>query len=158
MPEFSGELKAHYHSALVWCTPEDAFTYDLAPADIPLTEAFILYATPDQRVCTEGAFITLALQQHAIRPDHCAFGIVLILIDTALITRLRTLAASAKTSGGTLTSTSGRMRSACAPADTIKHNATIAKRFIDLISFASFISITVDPDGIFNLSRHRFWL
>ncbi|SAF01886.1 pyrimidine (deoxy)nucleoside triphosphate diphosphatase [Enterobacter hormaechei] len=42
VPEFSGELKAHYHSALVWCTPEDAFTYDLAPADIPLLEAFIL--------------------------------------------------------------------------------------------------------------------
>ncbi|WP_269150465.1 pyrimidine (deoxy)nucleoside triphosphate diphosphatase [Enterobacter hormaechei] len=42
VPEFSGELKAHYHSALVWCKPEDAFTYDLAPADIPLLEAFIL--------------------------------------------------------------------------------------------------------------------
>ncbi|KLW07382.1 pyrimidine (deoxy)nucleoside triphosphate diphosphatase [Enterobacter hormaechei] len=42
VPEFSGELKTHYHSALVWCTPEDAFTYDLAPADIPLLEAFIL--------------------------------------------------------------------------------------------------------------------
>ena len=42
VPEFSGELKAHYHSARVWCTPEDAFTYDLAPADIPLLEAFIL--------------------------------------------------------------------------------------------------------------------
>ena len=42
VPEFSGELKAHYHSALVWSTPEDAFTYDLAPADIPLLEAFIL--------------------------------------------------------------------------------------------------------------------
>lgn len=42
VPEFSGELKADYHSALVWCTPEDAFTYDLAPADIPLLEAFIL--------------------------------------------------------------------------------------------------------------------
>ena len=42
VPEFSGQLKAHYHSALVWCTPEDAFTYALAPADIPLLEAFIL--------------------------------------------------------------------------------------------------------------------
>lgn len=42
VPEFSGQLKAYYHSALVWCTPEDAFTYDLAPADIPLLEAFIL--------------------------------------------------------------------------------------------------------------------
>ena len=42
VPEFSVQLKAHYHSALVWCTPEDAFTYALAPADIPLLEAFIL--------------------------------------------------------------------------------------------------------------------
>ncbi|HFE3555557.1 TPA: pyrimidine (deoxy)nucleoside triphosphate diphosphatase [Enterobacter hormaechei] len=42
VPEFSGELKAHYHSALVWCMPEEAFTYDLAPADIPLLDAFIL--------------------------------------------------------------------------------------------------------------------
>lgn len=42
VPEFSGQLKAHYHSTLVWCTPEDAFTYALAPADIPLLEAFIL--------------------------------------------------------------------------------------------------------------------
>ena len=42
VPEFSGQLKAHYHSALVWGTPEDAFTYALARADIPLLEAFIL--------------------------------------------------------------------------------------------------------------------
>ncbi|MGY5367489.1 pyrimidine (deoxy)nucleoside triphosphate diphosphatase [Enterobacter oligotrophicus] len=42
VPFFSGELKAHYHSALVWCTPEEALMYDLAPADIPLLEAFIL--------------------------------------------------------------------------------------------------------------------
>ncbi|MDO2397937.1 pyrimidine (deoxy)nucleoside triphosphate diphosphatase [Enterobacter hormaechei] len=42
VPEFSGQLKAHYHSALVRCTPEDAFTYALAPADKPLLEAFIL--------------------------------------------------------------------------------------------------------------------
>lgn len=42
VPVFSGELTAHYHSALVWCTPEEAFAYDLAPADIPLLEAFIL--------------------------------------------------------------------------------------------------------------------
>ena len=42
VPTFSGELTAHYHRALVWCTPEEAFTYDLAPADIPLLEAFIL--------------------------------------------------------------------------------------------------------------------
>ena len=42
VPVFCGELTAHYHSALVWCTPEEAFAYDLAPADIPLLEAFIL--------------------------------------------------------------------------------------------------------------------
>ena len=42
VPHFSGELTAHYHSALVWCTPEEAFDYPLAPADIPLLEAFIL--------------------------------------------------------------------------------------------------------------------
>jgi len=39
---FSGEPTAHYHSALVWCTPEEALRYNLAPADIPLLEAFIL--------------------------------------------------------------------------------------------------------------------
>lgn len=48
VPTFSGELTAHYHSNLVWCTPQEAFAYDLAPADIPLLEAFILLraATP----------------------------------------------------------------------------------------------------------------
>ena len=39
---FSGELIAHDHQALVWCTPQQALSYDLAPADIPLLEAFIL--------------------------------------------------------------------------------------------------------------------
>lgn len=42
VPHFSGEPTAHYHSALVWCTPEEALRYNLAPADIPLLEAFIL--------------------------------------------------------------------------------------------------------------------
>jgi (d)CTP diphosphatase len=42
VPAFSGALTAHYHSALVWCTPEDAFCFNLAPADIPLLEAFIV--------------------------------------------------------------------------------------------------------------------
>ena len=42
VPAFSGELRAHYHSALAWCTPEEAFDYPLVPADIPLLEAFIL--------------------------------------------------------------------------------------------------------------------
>lgn len=39
--EFSGELTAHEHSQLAWVTPEEAFAHDLAPADIPLLEAFI---------------------------------------------------------------------------------------------------------------------
>ena len=42
VPAFRGELTAHYHSALAWCTPEEAFGYALAPADIPLLEAFIV--------------------------------------------------------------------------------------------------------------------
>lgn len=42
VPAFSGALTAHYHSALVWCTPEDAFGFNLAPADIQLLEAFIV--------------------------------------------------------------------------------------------------------------------
>lgn len=42
VPAFSGALTAHYHSALVRCTPEDAFGFNLAPADIPLLEAFIV--------------------------------------------------------------------------------------------------------------------
>ncbi|WP_368541187.1 pyrimidine (deoxy)nucleoside triphosphate diphosphatase [Enterobacter soli] len=42
VPEFSGELTAYCHSALAWCTPQEALTYSLAPADIPLLEAFIL--------------------------------------------------------------------------------------------------------------------
>ncbi|MFN1130609.1 pyrimidine (deoxy)nucleoside triphosphate diphosphatase [Lelliottia nimipressuralis] len=48
VPSFSGDVVAHYHSRLVWCTPQEAFAYDLAPANIPLLEAFILLraATP----------------------------------------------------------------------------------------------------------------
>lgn len=48
VPHFSGTPAAHYHSQLVWCTPQEAFGYALAPADIPLLEAFILLrgATP----------------------------------------------------------------------------------------------------------------
>lgn len=41
VPAYTGELTAHEHSALVWVTPEQAFDYALAPADIPLLEAFI---------------------------------------------------------------------------------------------------------------------
>lgn len=39
--EFSGELTALCHSELAWCIPAEAFDYDLAPADIPLLEAFM---------------------------------------------------------------------------------------------------------------------
>ncbi|VEB98450.1 CTP pyrophosphohydrolase [Cedecea lapagei] len=38
---FSGELTAHCHSELVWCEPPEAFGYALAPADVPLLEAFM---------------------------------------------------------------------------------------------------------------------
>ena len=41
VPEFSGELTAHEHSELVWVTPEAAYQRDLAPADVPLLDAFI---------------------------------------------------------------------------------------------------------------------
>lgn len=42
VPEYTGTPTALHHRQLVWCTPEAAFTYDLAPADIPLLDAFIL--------------------------------------------------------------------------------------------------------------------
>ncbi|MDN0117763.1 pyrimidine (deoxy)nucleoside triphosphate diphosphatase [Yersinia frederiksenii] len=38
---FSGEPVLHCHSALLWLVPEDAYRYPLAPADIPLLDAFI---------------------------------------------------------------------------------------------------------------------
>ena len=41
VPDFHGTLQAHEHQALVWCTPEEALQYPLAPADIPLLEAFM---------------------------------------------------------------------------------------------------------------------
>lgn len=41
VPEYHGELTAHEHSQLVWVKPETAFSWDLAPADIPLLEAFM---------------------------------------------------------------------------------------------------------------------
>ncbi|MBJ3590881.1 pyrimidine (deoxy)nucleoside triphosphate diphosphatase [Salmonella enterica subsp. enterica serovar Saintpaul] len=42
VPSYQGELNASEHQDLVWCSPEDAQRYPLAPADIPLLEAFIL--------------------------------------------------------------------------------------------------------------------
>ena len=42
VPDYQGELHAHEHQQLVWCLPEEALTYPLAPADVPLLQAFIL--------------------------------------------------------------------------------------------------------------------
>ncbi|EPN1631591.1 NUDIX domain-containing protein [Cronobacter dublinensis] len=39
--DFGGEPQALCHSALAWCEPREAFGYALAPADIPLLEAFM---------------------------------------------------------------------------------------------------------------------
>jgi 8-oxo-dGTP pyrophosphatase MutT (NUDIX family) len=41
VPHFNGDPIARYHSQLRWCSPQEALTFDLAPADIPLLEAFI---------------------------------------------------------------------------------------------------------------------
>lgn len=41
VPVYAGQIVAHEHSALTWCFPEEAFNYSLAPADIPLLEAFM---------------------------------------------------------------------------------------------------------------------
>ena len=41
VPDFHGTLQAHEHQALVWCLPEEALQYPLAPADIPLLHAFM---------------------------------------------------------------------------------------------------------------------
>ena len=39
--EFSGEPTPLCHQAMVWVTPAEAFSFALAPADIPLLEAFL---------------------------------------------------------------------------------------------------------------------
>ncbi|MDK1252408.1 pyrimidine (deoxy)nucleoside triphosphate diphosphatase [Cronobacter dublinensis] len=39
--DFDGEPQALCHSALAWCEAREAFGYALAPADIPLLEAFM---------------------------------------------------------------------------------------------------------------------
>ena len=38
---FSGEIALRCHSEMVWVTAEQARDYDLAPADVPLLEAYI---------------------------------------------------------------------------------------------------------------------
>lgn len=40
---FSGEITLRCHSEIVWVKPEQARDYDLAPADIPLLEAYIMF-------------------------------------------------------------------------------------------------------------------
>ncbi|WP_201279474.1 pyrimidine (deoxy)nucleoside triphosphate diphosphatase [Cedecea colo] len=40
VPSFRGELTAYCHSGLIWCYPAEALAYALAPADIPLLDAF----------------------------------------------------------------------------------------------------------------------
>lgn len=42
VPTFRGELVAHEHQQLVWCEPQAALEYPLAPADIPLLNAFLI--------------------------------------------------------------------------------------------------------------------
>ncbi|HDN0666745.1 TPA: pyrimidine (deoxy)nucleoside triphosphate diphosphatase [Escherichia coli] len=88
VPDFHGTLQAHEHQALVWCSPEEALQYPLAPADIPLLEAW-LYAPPDQRISAKGFVITLALQQYSFGFNYRPFRIILILINAALSTGLR---------------------------------------------------------------------
>lgn len=48
VPDFSGTLTAIEHQKLCWCSPDTALTYSLAPADIPLLQAFrvLRAATP----------------------------------------------------------------------------------------------------------------
>lgn len=41
VPQWKGELQQLSHSALVWCLPNEASRYPLAPADIPLLKAFM---------------------------------------------------------------------------------------------------------------------
>lgn len=38
---FSGDPVLNCHSAIIWLLPEEAYHYPLAPADIPLLDAFI---------------------------------------------------------------------------------------------------------------------
>ena len=42
---FSGELQNRCHADVVWITPEQAFDYPLAPADVPLLTAYIASLT-----------------------------------------------------------------------------------------------------------------
>ncbi|GAK27079.1 pyrimidine (deoxy)nucleoside triphosphate diphosphatase [Serratia liquefaciens] len=44
---FSGELQNRCHADFVWITPEQAFDYPLAPADVPLLTAYITSLTSE---------------------------------------------------------------------------------------------------------------
>lgn len=44
---FSGELQHRCHNDFVWITPEQAFDYPLAPADVPLLTAYITSLTSE---------------------------------------------------------------------------------------------------------------
>lgn len=39
--EFSGEPTALCHQALIWVTPAEAFSFAMAPADVPLLKAYL---------------------------------------------------------------------------------------------------------------------
>lgn len=41
VPHYSGEIRALSHSQLIWCPPSQAFSRELAPADVPLLHAFM---------------------------------------------------------------------------------------------------------------------
>ena len=88
VPDFHGTLQAHEHQALVWCSPEEALQYPLAPADIPLLEAFMALRAA-RPADAKGFVITLALQQYSFGFNYRPFRIILILINAALSTGLR---------------------------------------------------------------------
>lgn len=89
VPDFHGTLQAHEHQALVWCSPEEALQYPLAPADIPLLEAFMALRAARPAISAKGFVITLALKQYSFGFNYRPFRIILILINAALSTGLR---------------------------------------------------------------------
>lgn len=97
VPAFNGLIRALEHQALAWCTPEEALEYPLAPADIPLLQAFM--ALRDARLTdfrADGFFVTLALEQDAFHFYYRAFGVILILVNAALNAGLGRLTARAE--------------------------------------------------------------
>lgn len=40
VPAFEGEIRLRCHSEYIWVTPQRAFDYALAPADVPLLHAY----------------------------------------------------------------------------------------------------------------------